>query len=368
MKLLGWMHRKLMQNSTEPIKNYTIGNHPTCFSIQTQSDKRNYYIDTPKTSSHSNITCEEESFDEPFDFLSIGTFGMELLNTDPPTPTLPMPIVPLTDQDQQPIEITENDLNLINYELEKFIEAEEIQTGNDSSERSSQASVITLTDQGHMQMVACPLRNYLFAASVELAETDKEVKKTRTSLEELFKRNNIVNDDPSMKKLEKVVEHDAKKGKNVAHFMKKAVKRFNPASNFDDDGDDESNPIKKKLSKTLVKMFHKKVYPEEMAEKRCFKELNHNKKKKNISNQDDHHIENIKLSTKKSKKNTMKIFLTGICKGASPENTGHWIKTDSECKLGLGAVVAKRLKAKTRSPHPLQVSMCSLLKSFACSV
>ncbi|KAL3640034.1 hypothetical protein CASFOL_015002 [Castilleja foliolosa] len=181
MKLLGWMHRKLMQNNTEPIKNHTNGYHPTCFPIQTLSDERNYYIDHPKTWSHSNITCEKSSFDEPFDFLSIGTFGIELLSTDPPTPTLPMPI-----------KITENELNLINYELEKFIEAEET---NDSSKRSSQESVITLTDQSHMQIVACPLRNYLFASSVELAETDKEVKKTRTSLEELFKRNNIAHEE-----------------------------------------------------------------------------------------------------------------------------------------------------------------------------
>ncbi|KAI3463126.1 hypothetical protein Pfo_019789 [Paulownia fortunei] len=335
MKLLGWMHRKLMQNSTEPMKNFTI--------VQTLSDEENYYIEPTKTLSHSNIKCkkssnrfeankvevlyQEDSF-EPFDFLSIGTFGMELLNTDPPTPTLPMSIEKLTDQQ---IEITENDLNLINYELEKFLEAEETEIDHDTSERSSQASIITLSykpiegadSEGHMHMVACPLQNYLFAASVELAETDKEVKKERTSLEELFKRNNIVHDDPPIKKCEGA-EQQARKG-NVAHFMKKVVKKFHSSSSSCTAAV-ESNPMKKKLSKTLLKMFQKKVYPEEMTEKQFIK-------KKSISNEDGHHIGNNKFErsgSKKSKKNSIKLSWPGICRGASPVNSGHWIKTDSD--------------------------------------
>lgn len=203
----------------------------------------------PSRLSHSNITFHNSSsysesptkFEESFEFLSIGTFGEELLNTtEPPTPTLPM-------------EITENDLNLINLELEKFLDAQETtEFCNDTSERSSHASIITLCykpndgaeSEGHVQMAAaaaCPLQNYLFAASVELVETEKEVKKERASLGELFKRSNIGQDDAAVKKCEGA-EQQPRKG-NVAHFMKKVVKKFHSSSTA------ASNPTKKKLSK-----------------------------------------------------------------------------------------------------------------------
>lgn len=222
--------------------------------------------------SHSNIISrkpsngfeglyQEESF-EPFDFLSIGTFGMELLNTDPPTPTLPMPIEEMTG-DQ--IEIT-NDLDLINYNLGKFLEAEEAETQNNTSQRSSQASVITLSykttegaeSEGHMHMVSCPLQNYLFAASVELAEMDKEKKKERTSLGELFMRNNIVHDDPPQKKC-RGSEKQAKKG-NVSDLMKKVVNKFHPSEKQAKDSAASSNPFKKKLSKVNLTTLSKKRF------------------------------------------------------------------------------------------------------------
>ncbi|KAK4426041.1 protein LAZY 1 [Sesamum alatum] len=336
MKLLGWMHRKLKHNTTDhPIKTSTLaGNLSACVSVETQSDEQNYYTEpTYKTFSHPNIKrkrCsnifeasflqEEESF-EPFEFLSIGTFGMEmeLLNTDPPTPTLPT------------IEITENDLNLINYELEKFLEAEETaEVENDTSGRSSQASIITLSyikpieaagTQGHVHMVACPLQSYLFAASVEVANnTDKEVaKKERTSLEDLFKRNNIVHDDPPVTKCEGP-QHKART-RNVAHFMKKVVNKFHSSSTNDTASGNKA--IKEKLSKSLVKMFHKKVYPEEMSEKQFIK-LAKGKKKNNGSNKTE------ESGSKKSKKKKTKLCWNGICRGASPVDGGHWIKTDSD--------------------------------------
>ncbi|PIN20762.1 hypothetical protein CDL12_06530 [Handroanthus impetiginosus] len=332
MTLLGWMHRKLMHNSPEPMKSSRTGNPSSCFSVQTLSDEQNYYLEPAKTLSHSNIKgkrssaskaevlYQEEPF-EPFDFLSIGTLGMELLNVDPPTPTLPMSIEKFTDQE---VEITENDLNLINYELEKFLEGEEAEIENDTSQRSSQASMITLgykpnggaDSEGHVHMVVCPLQDYLFASSVELAETDKEVKKERTSLGELFKRNSMVHDDPPVRKYGE--EQDVRT-KNVAHFMKKVAKKFHSSSTAAAKDDNAaSHPIKKKLSKSFRKMFQKKVYPEEMTEKKFAKPS----KGKNKG------IGNDKLS--KSKKNTMKLFWTGICKGASPVNGGHWIKTDSD--------------------------------------
>lgn len=340
MKLLGWMHRKLMQNSIDPMKNPTIGT-ATSLSV-TLSNESNYYMD-PSRMSHSNIkfkntsnyseTTEYEESLEPFDFLSIGTFGMELLNSEPPTPTLPMSIADLTDHQ---MEITENDLNMINHELEKFLDAEETEFNNDTSERSSHASIITLSykpiegadSEGHIHMAAaCPLQNYLFAASVELVETDKEVKKERASLGELFKRSNMLQDDTPIKKFEGGAEQQPRKG-NVAHFMKKVVKKFHSSSSRCPNSDSAtSNPTKKKLSKTIVKMFHKKVYPEEMTQKQLLK-LSKGRNK-NISH-DDIHNKFDESENKKTKKKTIKLSWAGICKGASPVNAGHWIKTDSD--------------------------------------
>ncbi|KAL2246723.1 UNVERIFIED_CONTAM: Protein LAZY 1 [Sesamum indicum] len=348
--LAGWMHRKQKHNTTDPIKNSTLGKLSACVSVQTLSDEQNYYVEPTEAFSHPHIKrkrcsnifegskveglCQEESF-EPFEFLSIGTFGMELLNTDPPTPTLPMPIEKLSDGQ---IEITENDLNLINYELEKFLEAEETEVEYDTSGRSSQASIITLSyskpiegaagSEGQVHMVACPLQSYLFAASVEVANyTDKKVtyKKERTSLEELFKRNNIVHDDPPMKKSCEGPEHKARTRNHVAHLMKKVVKKFRSSSTNDTSAASGTKAIKENLSKTLVKMFHKKVYPEEMSEKQYVK-LAKAKKKNSGSNKSGDESG----SKKSKKKNTTLLCWNGICRGASPENGGHWIKTDSD--------------------------------------
>ncbi|CAA2960351.1 Hypothetical predicted protein [Olea europaea subsp. europaea] len=69
---------------------------------------------------------------------------MELPNTDPPTPSITVPCMNLTNEET---EITTNDLEVINYELEKFLEAGAKEIVNDSSERSSQASIITLINK-----------------------------------------------------------------------------------------------------------------------------------------------------------------------------------------------------------------------------
>lgn len=249
------------------------GNPSVCLSVHTMFDEQNYYVKPTKTLSDSNIKrqkssnrmeannvevlIQEELF-EPFDFLAIGTFGTELLNADPPTPKLPMPSEELTNQQA---EITENDLKLINYELEKFLEAEEKENGYDTtSERVSTASIVTLSNkisekadsEDHMGLMTCPLQDYLFATPVELAETDKEVEKEKKLLEELFKRNNIIPDD--LKRNHEVAEQRPRK-RDIAHFMKKVVKKFHLSSRSSTASENDaavSLPIKKKLSKVSL--------------------------------------------------------------------------------------------------------------------
>ncbi|KAK6135093.1 hypothetical protein DH2020_031156 [Rehmannia glutinosa] len=269
---------------------------------------------------------QEESF-EPFDFLAIGTFGVELLNTDPPTPTLTIPFEELTNQQT---EITEKDLKLINYEHEKFIEAEENETASDTSGRSSQASIITLSNkptegadsEDHMYTVACPLQNYLFATSIELTETDKE-------------RNNTDHDD-HIRKCEGAAQP---RKRNVAHFMKKVVKKFHCSSSSSTASSKNDAAVSISIKKTFkaLKMFHRKVHPEEITEKQ-FVKLKKGEKK-GISHEDACQIggDNEMVGqacSKKSEKNTRKV---------SPER-GHWIKTDSDCKLNVKCTHQHQLK------------------------
>ncbi|XP_073122128.1 protein LAZY 1-like isoform X2 [Henckelia pumila] len=348
MKFLGWMHRKMMQNNTEPMKYSIIGNLSSCFPVQISLDEQNYYKESIKTFSQACIKSQksskrfeanmeemlsnEELLDEPFEFLAIGTFGIEPLNAGPPTPTLPAPFEKVTNQQIQ-TEVTANDLKLINYEIEKFLEAEEKGTMNDTSERNGQESIIIHSNkptEGGSQAVACPLQKYLFATSIELAETETEIRKEKTSLGELFKRNDAAN-DPIMNSEE--AELLMKKGK-VARIMKKVMKKFHsssscPAASKNDN--EVSLAIKKKLSK-VIKMFHKKVYPEEMNDKKIIKLK---KGKKNSSHEDDDWIgkekENRKFPKSATKMSMKKLSSDGIHKGAPTEHGehGHWIKTDS---------------------------------------
>lgn len=53
---------------------------------------------------------------------------------------------------------------------------------------------------------------------------------------------------------------------------------------------------------------------------------------KSISYEDIHNTLDDQTEGKKAKKKTIKLSWVGICIGASPENLGHWIKSDSDCK------------------------------------
>ncbi|KAL3653867.1 hypothetical protein CASFOL_003548 [Castilleja foliolosa] len=287
MKFLSWMHRKLTQNGTELNRNSKIGLNVKC--------------QKPLTGSQANkadVFFQEELF-ESFDFLAIGTFGKELHST---------PFENLTN----PSETTENDdLMFINYELEKFLEAEEKENANDTSEKSSQASIITLShkptegadSEGHMYTLTCPLQNYLFATPIEHTETYEDVKKEKGS------------------------HHDEKQPmkRNAAHFMKKVVKKFNSSSSVSKacskNEAEVTISIKKKLSKA-VKMFHRKVHPEEMTDKQ-FKLQKSDKK--HTFNENDRHIRGYNEN-----KITTKLSSNGTHGHASTINEGHWIKTDSD--------------------------------------
>lgn len=168
--------------------------------------------------------------------------------------------MPLESITESKSELTENDLKLINYELEKFLEAETKEWCNESSGRSSHASTITLSgkqtdeaeNEDYEKILVCPLQGYLFGSSIELSETRKEVKKEKVSLEELFHRTKTTN-ETNTEKSERGEMQAKKTHKPAMHLMKKMLKKLHASSKSStpSGGGDaaDSVSIKKKLYK-----------------------------------------------------------------------------------------------------------------------
>lgn len=192
-------------------------------------------------------------------FLAIGTLGSEPITTEPTTPKFAISFESVIEKET---EVTDNELKLINNELDKFLEAEAEEEGNEyneSSERSSYASIITLSGtkieavdaEEYENMVVCPLQGYLFGSSIELPETGVEVKKEKTSLGELFKNNNNLGNQQN--KGDGKGEEKRSKGTYGTHFMNKMLKKLRSSSKRStipvtgDDPDSVSN--KRKLPK-----------------------------------------------------------------------------------------------------------------------
>lgn len=217
------------------------GSSNGCLSTQPSLHEQEYY---PKPT----FSCEEsptelktkrlEEFSEeewstmitaPFDgFLMIGTLGLEQILTEPSTPTFPMPLQKITEENA---EVTENELKFINDELEKFLEAEAKEVGDEPSERSSYVSIITICgkqiegvdNEEYEDNGECPLQEYLFGSSIELPEPNMQVEQERTSLGQHFKMNNIAHDH-STSKCEKIKKHA--RGTYAMRFIRKMLMKL----------------------------------------------------------------------------------------------------------------------------------------------
>ncbi|KAK1566664.1 hypothetical protein Q3G72_002585 [Acer saccharum] len=376
MTLLGWMHRKIRQNSSEPFKDFTIGNCCNCLTAQSTLDDQDYYSKPsfgsicgslssklPKQESKNSISeIEAKGLDESFNkqasvviselfhgFLAIGTLGSEPIMSEPATPTFAMSAENIT---EEKTEVTEYDLKLINNELGKFLEAEaEEEKSNESSRRNSYVSIVTLIekpleganseDYGKMQV--CPLQGYLFGSSIELPETAIEVRKEKASLAELFRRTKII-DEHSMEKSGKEEMPAKRTHKSVKHLVKKMLRKFHASSGSLTSSDTDSASAKKRLNK-VIQMFHRKIHPEKtVAEKEFAKS---HKSKTNTPYDDGYVGRGLMLLDKdnrgfpqgsKSKewaqycKNNKKLLQDGISCNTSSGNKEHWIKTDADCK------------------------------------
>ncbi|XP_058760365.1 protein LAZY 1-like isoform X2 [Vicia villosa] len=280
MKLFQWVHRKLQQNNIDPSKDFTLGN--PCLTVQLTLESQ-YSRSKPSFSSinlPSFITphhqesqtswCKEEEtsavISELFEgFLTIGTLGAEAVTNEPATPTFATSLENLPKKDA---DVTETELKLISYELEKFLEAEE-ESLYESSGRYSRLSNITLsekqTDGSEAEdcgnKAVFPLQEYLLGSSFGIPEK-VEVKKERASLAELFQRTKTTDEDCIETR---VKETQAKHAHKFAmHIMKKMLKMVHSSSKSCKTAGNiaDSTTTNTKFSKVLRK-FHRKVYPED---------------------------------------------------------------------------------------------------------
>ncbi|XP_019426823.1 PREDICTED: protein LAZY 1-like isoform X2 [Lupinus angustifolius] len=376
MQLLGWMHRKFRQNSNEQFKDLVMGqqtlddefNYPkpnfgTKHVKQTHKDhnQRKSFAGS-EAARTENDEYDEESSDAMYDlfhgFLTIGTLGSEQAVADASqTPTFAFYVENITEKED---EVTENELKLINYELEKVLAAE---TKDDcsnydssarsslvSNARSSYGSTITLSgkplegaNESNVNGSAiCPLQGYLFGSGVELSETKMAAKKeNRTSLGELFQKSKLEEENFGAKceKDDRRTEREAYK--SAMQLVKKKLKigilhTVDPAS------------AEKKLHK-ILHMFNKKVHPENStaAQKRD-KQQQKNEKKKKIMNDGGnrksdvvHPEEDIilypngslvkeNIEDYKSQSNPLHFRLSTEEVSYENQNKEHWIKTDAD--------------------------------------
>ncbi|XAR52025.1 hypothetical protein NMG60_11006860 [Bertholletia excelsa] len=367
-QLLGWMHRKIRQNSTGTTTDFKTGNSCICPSIHPSFCEHQHYHNQTLSSANSGhcswgsqkYSSElkgkrveevhgEEMINAPFDgFLTIGTLGSEPTITEPSTPILSKPFNKTTDKETQ---VTVNELKLINYELEKFLEAETKELGNESSERSSHVSIVTICEKQKgdvaneeiRDLEVCPLQGYLFGSSIELPDSNIEIKKERTSLGQLFKRTSMAN-EYSTNMGEK--PENQGKGTSDVSFVKKMLKKLYSSpreSATSAAGSKAAAPVstKHKLPKVL-RMFHKKIHPERPTGK---EELNrshkletkkatitHGYSKQGVTLQDRHNNRPSFRTVLKKEITNLHPIHKQISSGGLTQKKEHWIKTDANCK------------------------------------
>ncbi|CAJ1788447.1 unnamed protein product [Sphenostylis stenocarpa] len=377
LQLFQWVHRKLRQNSIDPFKDFTLGNPCTCLTVQPTLD--NQYSQTKpcissinqpsfsKSHQQENQTSysglvdsredksEEETpaiCSELFEgFLTIGTLGAETVTNEPGTPTFAMPSENITMRNE---EVTEKELKLISYELEKFLEAEKEESFHDSSGRNSYVSIITLSGkeidgpkaEDYRNKAVCPLQGYLLGSTFELPET-KQVKKERASLAELLYRTKATSQYCTETEIRGETQVKQTPKSSAMHIMRKILKKVHSSSKSCNtsrrDADSASTP--KKLHKVL-RMFHRKVYPEIpiINGKDCIKPQNG--EIQNVSQKCFHEYDNGKStnpdkgkrfhSDTKSREWTQHCMTdwnppqVGLICSSSTGHNEHWIRTDAE--------------------------------------
>ncbi|XP_058761104.1 protein LAZY 1-like isoform X2 [Vicia villosa] len=354
MKLFQWVHRKLQQNSIDPSKDFTLGN--PCLTVQLTLESQ-YSRSKPSVSSVNNhpsfITphhqesqtswCREEEttavISELFEgFLTIGTLGAEAVTNEPATPTF---ATSLENQPTKDADVTETELKLISFELEKFLEAEE-ESFYESSGRCSRLSNTTLSEKqtDGFEAEDCgnkavfPLQGYLLGSLFGIPEK-VEAKKERASLAELFQRTKTTDEECIETRVKETQVKHAHK--SAMHIMKKMLKMVHSSSkNCKTAGNiADSTTTNTKFSKVLRK-FHRKVYPEDTMNAKSVTK-SHKGKIKNLpcdigetTNTDPGRRFHSGGMSKKWFKDCETNWNHSLNCGSSTGKNEHWIKTDTE--------------------------------------
>ncbi|KAL2320327.1 hypothetical protein Fmac_029296 [Flemingia macrophylla] len=381
MKLFQWVHRKLRQNSIDPFKDPTLEykerNCCICFSsVQPTLDNqcsqtkpsisstnqlsfsKPHHQESQTSYSGSVDSREDKSAEETsgiisdlFEgFLTIGTLGAESVTNEPGTPTFAMPLDNITMGNE---EVTENELRLISYELEKFLEVEKEESLYDSSGRNSYVSTITLGAkevdgaklEDYRNKAVCPLQGYLLGSSFELPET-KQVRKERASLAELLYKTKAASQECTETAVRGETQVKQTPKSAAMRIVRKILKTVHSSSKSCNASrnDAESASTNKKLHKVL-QMFHRKVYPESLINGKDFIKSNegiienippecfHGYDNENSTN--PYKGKRFHSDTKSSKRSQHCMAnwnppQHGLIRNSSTGNNEHWIKTDAE--------------------------------------
>ncbi|KAK4785544.1 hypothetical protein SAY86_002233 [Trapa natans] len=343
MKFLGWMHRKLRDNTIEPLKDLAIGNYCTCLSAQQLHEDEDLHVSTRFGSKYAKHEYYEINFDarETLEvipdlfhgLLTIGTLGSSgaPIITDPPTPTFAVSLDDITEKITS--EVTPADLKFINEELEKFIEAESEEEAYNGTSRNSYVSAVTL-----FEAPACPLQGYLFGSMVEQPGTRSLEKNRKVSLGQLFEETK--QEDSSHK--EKTESEDMQRkavGENSKGLVKKVLKKLKSSSSrgsndghFDVNHDNPA-PMKKKKFQKVLQMFHKKVHPENSATSKDWRAKvlkGHKKKNTNFFLKEHWRGQDYDTSLPHEPKSKWIPPYPSPTDNFLDESEGHWIKTDAD--------------------------------------
>ncbi|KAE9584451.1 hypothetical protein Lalb_Chr00c01g0403751 [Lupinus albus] len=353
MKLFQWVHRKLRQNDTDPFKDFPLVKplHDNQYSYTRASFSSINQFSFLTQTSYSGLDNNRDQYkqqeetpaaiSELFEgFLTIGTLDSGTFTNEPATPTFLMPF------ENGKVEVSENDLKLVSYELEKFLVAEK-ESLFESSRRNSQVSTISLSGKQIDGSEAedygtslCPLQGYLLGSSIELPETI-EVRKERASLAELFNKTKTTTTYDTETGL--IAETQVKQThKSAIQIMKKMLKKVQGSSkSCNKSGDDVvSSSTNKKLQK-ILRVFHRKVYPDNSENAEDY--IKSHKDKINTvpseifneyDNGDPTDPEKIRRfdSDTNSRKWSQhcKPLQHGVSCSNSSGNNEHWIKTDAD--------------------------------------
>ncbi|KAI3467743.1 hypothetical protein Pfo_024406 [Paulownia fortunei] len=381
MKLLGWMHRKFRQNSSETPKEFSIG-----FTGQSSLDdlqcypkgsygckpfskgQRDNFLRNSFTSLEAARVEEEDLEEEPaaaitelfHGFLAIGTLGTEPITTDPGTPTFSISVDHIAEKET---EATENELKLINDELEKVLGAEgrddscNVSSGRNShvsAGRISHCSTITLSGKpiesaetyGNGAII-CPLQSYLFGSAIGLPDTAPPARREqRTSLGELFQKTKQAEENSGTKSDRGEKRTEKETDKSAVHVMKKMLKRrtihtSSRSSTATAGGTIDSTTAETKLHK-ILHIFNRKVHPENSAS--CHQ--SHKPTKNEIKNNNTHLVASNSGGLRPSAEDIIIYPQRAISKESTYKNQSHlpqltkssgdttgnefWVKTDAD--------------------------------------